>query len=197
MEYLTITRMMANTPYSIRLTNKELEQAYQIRHKHYLKEDFCKALACASKNSACRFHIKHLEEFPELVLWLCEHYEHFNDANMAHNDLIKLTLNHLYRSSLTAGFFTRLAQITPTICCGTEKNVEYCERECTKYYRCDNIASADEHSKQWELLASLISMHKSGICSCKSADRTPCIAHKYLSGELDISKFFHTSKFDK
>lgn len=197
MEHLTITRMMANTPYSIRLTSKELEQAYQIRHKHYLKEDFCKALASTSKNPACRFHIDHLEEFPELVSWLYEHYEHFNDANMTHNDLIKLTLNHLYRSSLAADFFTKLAQITPAICCGVEKNVEHCERECSKYYRCDNIASADERSKQWELLASLISMHRSGTCSCKSANLIPCIAHKYLSGELDISKFFHASKFDK
>jgi hypothetical protein len=197
MEHLTITRMMANTPYSIRLTNQELEQAYQIRHKHYLKEDFCKALTNLPKNPSCRFRIAHLEEFPELVSWLCEHYEHFNDANMAPNDLIRLTLNHLYRSSLTAGFFTRLAQITPAICCGTEKNVEHCERECAKYYRCDNIASADERSKQWELLASLISMHNSGICSCKSTNSKPCIAHKYLSGTLDISDFFRTNKFDK
>ena len=197
MQQLIITRMMANTPYTIRLTTEELEQAYRIKQKEYLYEDFRNALADASQNPSCRFHTGHLDEFPEVVTWLCEHFDHFTDANMSHNDLLELTLNHLYRSSLTAGFFTRLAQITPAICCGTEKNVEHCERECAKYYRCDNIASADERSKQWELLASLISMHNSGICSCKSTNSKPCIAHKYLSGTLDISDFFRTNKFDK
>ena len=197
MQQLIITRMMANTPYSIRLTTEELEQAYRIKQKEYLYEDFRNALADASQNPACRFHTGHLDEFPELVTWLCEHFDHFTDANMSHNDLLELTLNHLYRSSLTAGFFSRLSQITPAICCGIEKNAEQCERECSRYYRCDNIVSSDERSKQWELLASLIFMHRSGICSCKSTNLMPCIAHKYLSGELDISEFFHTSKLDK
>ena len=35
MQQLIITRMMANTPYSIRLTNEELERAYRIKQKDW------------------------------------------------------------------------------------------------------------------------------------------------------------------
>lgn len=191
MQQLIITRMMANTPYSIRLTNEELERAYQIKQKEYLYEDFRNALADASQNPTCRFHTGHLDEFPELVTWLCKHFDHFTDANIAHNELIELTLNHLYRASLTPEFFVSLARISPAVCCGVEKSVVQCEQNCSRYYRCKNIASADDRSKHWELLSSLLSMHKTGNCSCKSSKYVPCVAQRYLSGELDISSFFH------
>lgn len=191
MQQLIITRMMANTPYSIRLTTEELEQAYRIKQKEYLYEDFRNALADASQNPACRFHTGHLDEFPELVTWLCEHFDHFTDANIAHNELIVLTLNHLYRASLTPEFFVSLARISPAVCCGVEKSVVQCEQNCSRYFRCENIASADDRSKHWELLSSLLSMHKTGNCSCKSSKCVPCVAQRYLSGELDISSFFH------
>lgn len=191
MEQLEITRQINNHPWHFTLTEDELEAAYRLKQRRYLDEDFAIALADASQNPDCRFHCGHLEEFPELTAWLCECFDHFYDANIAHNDLIELTINHLHHASLTPDFFTSLSRMAPAICEGVEKSVEHCEQTCSRYYRCGNITLADERSKQWELLSSLLSMHQQGTCNCSHDDKHTCPAAKYLSGEWDISDFYH------
>ena len=192
MEQLQITRNINDQPYFFILSEEELELAYRIRQRQYLDEDFANALADHSQDPSCRFHTGHLEEFPELTAWLCEHFDHFFDANMPHNDLIELTLNHLHHASLTPAFFNELARISPAMCEGIEKNVEHCEKNCLRYYSCSNIAEADDRSKKWEMLSSLLSMHKDGICNCSKKDSVSCQAYRYLSGEWDINNFFHS-----
>jgi len=192
MEQLQITRTINNQICLFILSEAELEQAYRIKQRQYLDEDFANTLADHSQNPECRFHTGHLEEFPELTAWLCEHYDYFFDANIAHNDLIELTINHLHHASLTPEFFNELARIAPAICEGVEKNVEHCEKNCLRYYSCSNITEADNRSKKWELLSSLLFMHKHEICDCSKKDFVFCQAYQYLSGEWDISEFFHS-----
>ncbi len=192
MEQLQIARNINNQVCLFMLTETELELAYRIKQRQYMDEDFANAIADNSQDPNYRFHVGHLEEFPELTTWLCEHFDHFFDANMAHNDLIELTLNHLHHASLTPEFFEELARIAPAICEGVEKQVEHCEQNCSRYYHCSNIAEADDRCKKWELLSSLLSMHKHGTCSCNLEENKPCPAYKYLSGTWDISDFFHS-----
>lgn len=111
MEQLQIARTINEKVCLFLLTEKELETAYRLMQKRYLDEDFATALCNEAQNPACRFHTGHLEEFPELTAWLCEYFDHFFDANMAHNDLIALTINHLQHASLTPAFFTELASL--------------------------------------------------------------------------------------
>lgn len=194
MEQLQISRIVNHQRFLFTLSEDELEQAHRIKERFYLDEDFSNALADAAQNPNTRFHIGHLEEFPELTDWLCECFDHFYDANISHNDLVELTINHLHHASLTPIFFTALARIAPAICEGTEKAVSDCEKNCSRYYYCSNIAEADDRSKQWELLAALLTMHQNGTCNC--SQETPavqCSAAKYLSGEFDISDFFHAA----
>ena len=67
-----------------------------------------------------------------------------------------------------------------------------CEKACARYHRCSNIAEANDRSRQWETLASLISMHNNGGCTCGKDDSgMECPAAKYLKGTWDISEFFH------
>lgn len=110
---------------------------------------------------------------------------------MSHNDLLELTLNHLKHACQTPEFFIELANLTPAICGGVEKQAFLCEQECRKYYRCSNITMADDHAKRWEELSSMISMHKQGNCSCCKNTKQLCEAAHYLYGEWDISSFFH------
>ncbi len=50
-------------------------------------------------------------------------------------------------------------------------------------------------SARWEMLASLISMHKNGSCICsKKIGAGECPTSKYLKGAWDISEFFHLEK---
>ena len=95
MEELAIERLIGKDSITITLTEDELEKAYRIKEKRYLEEDFANALADAAQNPDTRFHTGHLEEFPELLNWLCVCFDDFYDANMSHNDLMELTLNHL------------------------------------------------------------------------------------------------------
>ena len=118
MEQFQIARNINNQVCLFILTETELELAYRIKQRQYMNEDFANALADNSQDPNYRFHVGHLEEFPELTTWLCEHFDHFFDANMAHNDLIELTLNHLHHASLTPEFFEDLARIAPAICEG-------------------------------------------------------------------------------
>lgn len=148
------------------LSDEELEMAYRIKQKQYLEEDFAEALVNKSQDPECRFDISHLKEFPELAIWFCRYYDHFFDANIAHNDLITLTLNHLRHASLTPEFFTELAQLTSVI--------------------------ADDRSKKWEQLSSLLSMHKNRNCTCSADKSITCPASKYLSGDLDIRDFYYS-----
>lgn len=192
MEELTIERQIGKDKITITLTEDELEKAYRIKERRYLDEDFANALADAAQDPDIRFHTGHLEEFPELTDWLCVCFDDFNDANLSHNDLIELTLNHLQHESLMSEFFISLAKSAPAVCMGIEKNLEECEQNCGKYHRCSNIAEANDRSRQWETLASLLSMHQSGICTCgKDENSETCPAAKYLTGAWDISEFFH------
>ena len=191
MEELTIERLIGKDNVTITLTEDELEKAYRIKERRYLDEDFANALADAAQDPDTRFHTGHLEEFPELTGWLCACFDDFYDANISHNDLIELTLNHLHHASLEPEFFISLAKSAPAVCMGIEKNLAECEQNCGQYHRCSNIAEANDKSRQWEALASLLSMHRSGSCTCNE-DGTECPAAKYLAGIWDISEFFHS-----
>lgn len=120
MEQLQITRNINQQVCQFFLTEVELEAAYRLMQRRYLDEDFANTLCNEAQNPDCRFHTGHLEEFPELTTWLCEYFDHFFDANMAHNDLLELTINHLQHASLTPAFFTELARLAPAFCEGTE-----------------------------------------------------------------------------
>ena len=190
MEELTIERLIGKNKLTITLTEDELEKAYRIMERRYLDEDFANALADAAQDPDMRFHAGHLEEFPELTDWLRKCFDDFYDANMSHNDLIEITLNHLQHASLEPEFFIFLAQNAPAVCMGIEKDLEDCEQNCGRYHRCSNIAEANDRSRQWETLAALLSMHRSGNCTC-GKDGEECPAAKYLTGTWDISEFFH------
>ena len=75
----------------------------------------------------------------------------------------------------------------------TKKEPAGCEEECGRYYRCTNITEADERSKRWEMLSSLLTMHQDVACTCygKTDHTSGCPAAKYLNGIWDISDFFH------
>ena len=192
---LEIKRLIDRQIHTITLTEEELEQAYRIKERHYLEEDFANVLADTAQNPDTRFHSGHLEEFPELTDWLCECFDHFYDANISYNDLMELTVNHLHHACLTPEFFTRLALNAPAFCKGLEKQPQDCEKNCSRYYRCSDITMADERSKRWETLSSLLAMHIHGGCTCnKGSEEAQCPAAKYLHGEWDISEFFHSEE---
>ena len=147
---------------------------------------------CFAEMGVTRFHSGHLEEFPELSDWLCAYFDGIYDANMSHNDLLELTLNHLQHASLEPQFFSSLSLTAPAVCMGIEKDMSDCKQNCGRYYRCSNIAEADDRSRQWETLASLLAMHRDGSCTCSKDDGDgECPAAKYLKGAWDISEFFH------
>lgn len=191
MEELTIERLIGKNKLTITLTEDELEKAYRIMERRYLDEDFANALADAAQDTDMRFHAGHLAEFPELTSWLCACFDDFYDANMGHNDLLELALNHLRHESQEPHFFLSLSRTVPAVCMGMEKNMEECEQDCGRYHHCSNIAEANDRSRQWETLASLLTMHKNGSCSCNEDDAEECPAAKYLKGTWDISEFFH------
>ncbi len=192
MRELQIERTIENKKTTITLTEDEMEKAYRIMERRYLDEDFANALADAAQDPDTRFHSGHLEEFPELSDWLCAYFDDIYDANMGHNDLLELALNHLHNESLEPQFFSSLSRTAPVVCMGMEKDMADCEQNCGRYYRCSNIAEANDRSRQWETLASLISMHNNGSCTCSKDDSSvECPAAKYLKGTWDISEFFH------
>ena len=61
---LEIKRLIDRQIHTITLTEEELEQAYRIKERHYLEEDFANVLADTAQNPDTRFHSGHLEEFP-------------------------------------------------------------------------------------------------------------------------------------
>jgi len=191
MEEMIIERLIGKDNITITLTEDELEKAYRIKERRYLDEDFANALADAAQDPDTRFHTRHLEEFPELTDWLCKCFDNFYDANISHNDLIELTLNHLQHASMEPEFFLSLAETAPAFCMGAEKILEDCEQNCGQYHRCSNIAEANDRSRQWETLASLHTMHQRGSCTC-GEDGDECPAAKYLAGTWNISEFFHS-----
>lgn len=192
MKELQIKRTIENETIITTLSDGELEKAYRIMERRYLDEDFSNALADTIQELGSRFHAGHLEEFSELSDWLCMDFDDIYDANMAHNDLISLTLKHLHDASLEPQFFLSLSRIAPAICMGAEKDMDDCEQNCGRFYRCSNIAEANDKSRQWETLASLLTMHQNGSCTCSTDGRAgDCPAAKYLKGAWDISEFFH------
>ena len=192
MKELQIERTIENRKITVTLTNEELEKAYRIMERRYLDEDFANTLADGAQDPDTRFHSGHLEEFPELSDWLCMYFDAIYDANMGHNDLLELALNHLHNESLKPEFFLSLSRTAPAVCMGIEKDMADCEQNCGRYHRCSNIAEANDRSRQWETLASLITMHKDGSCTCsKDSGDEECPTAKYLKGAWDISEFFH------
>ena len=193
MKELLIKRIINRQKITITITDAELEKAYRIMERRYLDDDFSNFLADTAQNPDTRFHSAHLEEFPEVSDWLCMCFDDFYDANMGHNDLIELTLNHLYNESLKPQFFLSLSKIVPIVCTGFEKNTADCEQECGRYHLCSNINRANDRIRRWETLASLIFIHNNRICSCsKNDDNRECPAARYLKGEWDITEFFHS-----
>ncbi|NBI85534.1 hypothetical protein D3Z47_04645 [Lachnospiraceae bacterium] len=193
MKELQIERNMDNKKITVTLTDDELEKAYRIMERRYLDEDFANALADAAQDPDTRFHSGHLEEFPELSDWLCAYFDGIYDANMSHNDLLELALNRLHDASLEPQFFLSLSLTAPAVCMGIEKDITDCEQNCGRYHRCSNIAEADDRSRQWETLASLLTMHQNGSCTCsRDGSDVKCPAAKYLTGTWDISEFFHS-----
>lgn len=192
MEELTIERLIGKNKLTITLTEDELERAYRIMERRYLDEDFANALADAAQDPDMRFHAGHLAEFPELTSWLCACFDDFYDANMSHNDLIEITLNHLQHASLEPEFFIFLAQNAPAVCMGIERTLKDCEQICGRYHRCRKVDMENNRSPRWGTLAALLSIHRNGSCAC-GTDKNDgeCPAAKYLSGTWDISEFFH------
>ena len=192
MKELKIERNIDNRKITVTLTDDELVKAYRIMDRRYLDEDFANALADAAQDPDIRFHSGHLEEFPELSDWLCTYFDVIYDANTSHNDLLEFTLNHLQYASPEPWFFEALTESVSAVCMGTEKDIEECEQNCSRYHRCSNITKAKDRIRQWETLASLITMHRDGRCTCnKDSDSVECPAAKYLKGTWDISEFFH------
>ena len=148
MKELQIERNIGNKNTMITLTDEELEKAYRIMERRYLDEDFANTLADAAQDPDTRFHSGHLEEFPELSDWLCTYFDAIYDANMGHNDLLELALNHLHNESLKPEFFLTLSRTAPVVCMGIEKDMADCEQNCGRYYRCSNIAEAGS-GKHW------------------------------------------------
>lgn len=192
MKNLEITRTLNNTTHAITLTDEELELAYRIMERRYLEEDFANAIADASQDPSMRFHTDHLEEFPEILTWLCEHFDKFSDANMAHNDVIELTLNHLKHESLSAAFFNKLLQYSTANCDGADRELSDCEKNCNRYYQCSSIAEANDRCKKLETLCSLAAMHTNGECHCFKTHTLEhhCLGAKYLLGEIDLTEFY-------
>lgn len=189
---MKIKRTLHGQAHIITITEAELDQAYRIMEKRFLEEDFVNTMADVLREPESRFHIGHLSEFPELLNWLCSNFHDFYDANMSHNDLLSLTLNHLNHVSLEPQFFLDLAKAVPVTCMGMERNMADCEQNCSCYHYCSKTAEADERSGRWEILASIVSIHKNGNCFCnKSGGTRECPAAKYLKGAWDISEFFH------
>ena len=192
MNELQIERTIDNRKITVTLTDDELEKAYRIMERRYLDEDFANALADAAQDPDTRFHSGHLEEFPELSDWLCAYFDAIYDANMGHNDLLELALSHLHNASREPQFFSSLSLTAPAVCMGIEKDMSECEQNCGRYHRCSNIAEADDRSRQWETLASLLTMHQNRSCTCNKEGSEECPAAKYLTGTWDISEFFHS-----
>lgn len=192
MEQLQIKRTINKQDYLFALSETELERAYRMKQREYLYQDFTNALEDKAAEANCRFNAWYLEYFPELTTWLHRQFNRFFDANMAHNDLIELTLNHLDHASLTPAFFNDLARFVPTTCEDVEKRTEDCKQNCPKYHHCHNITEANDRRRKWKQLASLLSMHQYGTCNCNQEEKKTCPANRYLSGEWDISNFFHS-----
>ena len=189
---MKIERVLHRQSHTFTLTETELEQAYRIMEKRYLEEDFVNTMSNSLHEPDSRFHSGHLDEFPELLSWLCSCFHHFFDANMSHNDILQLTLNHLNHISMKPQFFLELSKAVLADCMGTEKELSDCEQNCSVYHYCNHSAEARDRCAQWEILASLLSMHGNGNCTCYREDGArECPAAKYLNGIWDISEFFH------
>lgn len=139
---MDIKRILHRQSHTFTLTETELEQAYRIMEKRYLEEDFVNTMSNSLHEPDSRFHSGHLDEFPELLNWLCSCFHHFFDANMSHNDILQLTLNHLNHSSLEPQFFLDLSRAVPADCAGAEKELSDCEQNCSVYHYCNHSAEA-------------------------------------------------------
>lgn len=187
MDRLKIERIIGKRKVMITLDEDEMERAYRIMERRYLDEDFVNALADAVQESDTRFHIGHLEEFPELLNWLCVYFDDIYDASIGHNDLIALALDHLNNASLDPQFFQSLSGSVRVMGMDMGKHVTDCELGYTP-----SDADIDGRSRQWMTLASLTLLHKNGNCTCSMIGKyKKCPAAKYLKGEWDISEFFH------
>ena len=189
MRTMTIQRILDGTKYNISLTDQEMERAFRIRKSNYLKEDFSTAIR--STIGSDFFTPEDIEQFPEILEWLADRFEILEDSNMDHNSLLELSLSQLDRAAVTPEFFAKMAVLSPALCNGDVVSVSECEEKCEKYYRCSCVASANDRSRAWETLGSLVSMHQKGICTC--SDTETCKAADYLSGRIRFPEFFHAA----
>ena len=93
MEKLQIHRTINNQERTITLTEEEMQQVYKILDDAYLLEDFKIALADNDRN--CGLPENLLDISPIFAQWLLAHFIKIFDANISHNDLIDLTIEHL------------------------------------------------------------------------------------------------------
>ena len=68
---MDIKRILHRQSHTFTLTETELEQAYRIMEKRYLEEDFVNTMSNSLHEPDSRFHSGHLDEFPELLNWIC------------------------------------------------------------------------------------------------------------------------------
>jgi hypothetical protein len=162
-----ITRRFFGIPIGISLTGEELEDAYRAKSRIYLREDMVNAVAEAHDYGDCRLCPNDLEKAPELLEWLCDRFDDFLDANMSHNDLLELTINHLANTASKPAFFHALA----------------------------TNAKGESRAGMFRHLAGLLSAHHLEDCPCRGNGDTdiPCPASMYLSGGWGMAEFIHSS----
>lgn len=191
MEEMEISRKVGGRTYVFALTPHELEDAYRIRQKEYLEEDFANSMPDPVKEEGQRFNSGHLEEFPELMDWIYIVYDKVFDAEIGDSDLRQMVLKKLDEESGTVAFFDSLVHYTKAVCRGYRKELHECENKCASYYHCANIAEANDKCKRWEDLAALIHVHEAGSCGCQPDQEKLCLAAKYLDGQVDFGEFYH------
>lgn len=168
---LKITRNINEKEIEIALTETEIEEAYRIMQREYLKEDITNESIDRYKEENTSFYLKHIEKIPELLDWLCYMFEQFDSTELSHNSTMDLVFDQLEQDSKTSEFFSTLSNYAKK-----ERNLNSIRQN-----------RADRFSQ----LAILIELHNKQYCSCKE-ENIPCSAIKYLQGEWDISKFFNS-----
>lgn len=99
-----INRKFKNLDIQITLTNEELMEAYRKVEKEFLKSDI-KAILTRTPL------LEEAEKLPEIMTWLVLRYNDFYDVNIAHNEIIEVTLNHFWNASLKKEFFKELSKL--------------------------------------------------------------------------------------
>lgn len=147
------------------LTATELRAAYEFTRQGYLETDFLSYMEETADENRLPLKAGQLEAIPEIMVWLINQFDKFFDANMSHNDLIELTVNHLRNMCYTPGFFQELMQLSDS-------------PERQQIYSCASEA---------------LHMHMFQDCSCNGT--RACAAARYLKGESDLRGFLAQISF--